>query len=98
MFCTCQPSLSLSLALAASSLTVSLVGVLQGAGDSSHVSLDCLCPALHVPDLLETVVKTVNKLKPGRSLLGEVGRVKMQLLGLRIKSFLIEIGLKSLDD
>lgn len=67
----------MSLALTASRFTVDLVSVLQGAGDSLHVSLDCLGPALHVPDLLETVVKTVNKLKPGRSLLGEVGRVQM---------------------
>ena len=82
------------MARTAGGLTVHLVSVLQRAGDGPHVSLDGLGPALHVPDLLETVVKAVNELEPGCRLLGEVGRVEMQLLSLRVESFLIEICLQ----
>ena len=53
-------------------LAVDLVGVLEGAGHGPHVSLDGPRPALHVPNLLEAGVETVDQLEPGRGLLGEV--------------------------
>ena len=77
-----------------SSLTVHFVSVLQGAGHGSHIILYGLRPTLHVSDLLQTFVETLDQSQPGSGLLGEVTRVQVQLFSLRVESFLVEIGLK----
>ena len=53
-----------------------------------------LGPTLHVSDLLQTFVETLDQSQPGSGLLGEVTCVQVQLFGLRVQSFLVEIGLK----
>ena len=78
----------------ASSLTVHFVSVLQGARHGPQIILYRLGPTLHVSDLLQTFVETLDQSQPGSRLLGEVTRVQVQLFSLRVQSFLVEIGLK----
>ena len=50
-------------------------------------------PAFNIAELLEARVEAVYQEEPGSGLFGKVGRVQVQLFGLRVQPFLVQISL-----
>ena len=75
-------------------ITVDFVSVFQSRRNSPHVTFNGTSPAFNITQLLEAWVEAVYQKQPRSSLLGKVCCIQMQLLCLRVQSFLVQISLK----
>ena len=74
-------------------VTVHFAKKFQGGGDFPHVTLIGARPAFNIAELLEARVEPVYQEEPGSGLFCKVGSVQVQLFGLRVQPFLVQISL-----